>query len=465
MTYNKIKVFDSETIQNACNESLIKLKSEIDPQIFSAFLSPLAFDNFDSESNLISFAVPTNLIKNHIEKRFADRIKDSVKQNTGSEIEICFNVSESIAKTDYKIIKKCVAHRPQKEKVTGPKPLSNNNLNKNYTFESFLIGENNALPAKAAKNISESLESKNLLFIYGGVGLGKSHLLHAAGNLFLKNDPEKRVYYTSSENFTNKLVAAIKSKKIDAFKKQIRSLDMLLVDDIQFLAGKNHTQEEFFHTFNALHEKGCKIIIAADKIPNQIGGIEEKLKNRLNWGIIADIKTPERNNRIEILKYKAKLHSVKLSQDVAEFIASNINSNIRELEGALNRLIATASLKKEKITLKLAENSLFDFFTPRKQSLSIRDIKEKVARYFELRPRDLESKLRTKKISFARQIAIYLTRKHTPIPYVDIGYHFGGRDHSSIIYSVNIVDKNKQSDRQIQETIEMLEEILWKKCG
>lgn len=330
-----------------------------------------------------------------------------------------------------------------------------------YTFENFFQDSSNELAYGVAKRMlcENETSSNNFLYIYGSVGLGKTHLLHAAGNAYQQKFPDKRVYYTSSENFTNKYLAALNKGKIDQFKKLVRNIDLFLIDDIQFMSGKKRTEEEFFHTFNSLFQKNKKIIISADSPPKNIVGLDPRLQNRFSSGVIADLSRPCADTRAKIISYKANQAGVYIEEEAVELIANKVTSNIRELEGSLNRLIALSSLRKEKISYRMAEQSISSLEVDL-SNLSPAEIKYAVAQYFSLKPKDLESKRRTRKISYARQIATYLIRKHTEVPYVEIGNCFGGRDHSSVIYAIKSIEEKMSKDKSIYQTIEELEKRL-----
>jgi chromosomal replication initiator protein len=303
-------------------------------------------------------------------------------------------------------------------------------------------------------------QSYNPLFIYGGVGLGKTHLLHAIGNAVLEKNPHARVLYMSSETFTNELIQALRHAKMDEFKNKMRSIEVLLIDDIQFMCGKERTQEEFFHTFNALYSAKHQIVITSDKIPQDIPGIEERLQTRFSWGLTADIQAPDFETRVAILNRKANLESFAVPETVSHYIAENISSNVRELEGALTRVHAMSSLQSKPITLELTQTALRPLFQPKTVALSVDDIKRAVADHFGIKVSEMVSKRRTKNLSFPRHIAMYLCRKHTTYSYPEIGAHFGGRDHSSVIHAANVVSTKVGSDQQVKALVAEIERRL-----
>jgi chromosomal replication initiator protein len=303
-------------------------------------------------------------------------------------------------------------------------------------------------------------QSYNPLFIYGGVGLGKTHLLHAIGNAVLQRNPASSVLYMSSETFTNELIQALRNAKMDEFKKRLRAIEVLLIDDIQFISGKERTQEEFFHTFNALYSAKRQIVITSDKIPTDIPGIEERLQTRFSWGLTADLQAPDFETRVAIIKQKALLDNCALPENVAHLIAERISSNVRELEGALTRLHAVSSIQDIPISLEMAHAALKPLLQPKVVNVSVEDIKKAVAHHFSIKVSEIISKRRTKNLSFPRHIAMYLCRKHTTASYPEIGDHFGGRDHSSVIHAASVVSSKIASDHEIKALVDEIERIL-----
>jgi chromosomal replication initiator protein len=302
--------------------------------------------------------------------------------------------------------------------------------------------------------------SYNPLFIYGGVGLGKTHLLHAIGNKILSDRPDAKVLYLSSEAFTNELILALRNSKMDEFKTKMRAIEVLLIDDIQFMVGKERTQEEFFHTFNTLYSAKHQIVISSDKIPSEIPQIEERLYTRFSWGLIADIQAPDFETRVAILKRKAFLDGYEAPQEVFNMIAEKVSSNVRELEGALTRIHAMSTLQGIPMSEELVQHSLKHLFQPKKINISVDDIKKAVASHFSLKVSEIISKRRTKNLSFPRHIAMYLCRKHTTCSYPEIGSHFGGRDHSSVIHAASVVTTKVKTDPAVREQVQEIEKAL-----
>lgn len=335
-------------------------------------------------------------------------------------------------------------------------------LNPKYTFDTFVTGSSNRFAHAAAMAVAESPgKVYNPFFMYGGVGLGKTHLMHAIGNRVLHNHPEMRVLYVSSEQFTNEIIRSIQEGTAEKFRQKYRNIDVLLVDDIQFLSGKTSTQEEFFHTFNTLHDAQKQIILSSDRPPREVERLEDRLRSRFEWGLITDIQAPDLETRIAILKNKAQLDHFSVPNDVMVYIASRIDSNIRELEGALTRVVAYASLIKKPVTTDLVTEALKDVFPNSKtKEVTMEVIQEIVASYFKIRIEDLHAKKRTRTIAYPRQIAMYLCRELTDTSLPQIGNFFGGRDHTTVLHACDKITKEKESDRKLTTILnELIERI------
>ena len=319
---------------------------------------------------------------------------------------------------------------------------SNTSLNPRYTFDSFVVGNNNRLAHAAALAVAEApAASYNPLFLYGGVGLGKTHLMHAIGNEILKNNKNAKVLYVTSEKFTNELINAIKDNTNEKFRNKYRNIDLLLIDDIQFIAKKDAIQEEFFHTFNTLHESGKQIVISSDKPPRDIQLLEDRLKSRFEWGLIADISNPDYETRLAILRKKADLDHITIDDEILSNIASKVDSNIRELEGALNKIVAHASLANVPITSEMAEKSINDLVTKKEKVISISYIQDVVAKYFGIDIKDMKSSKKSNDIVFPRQVAMYLCRSVANASFPKIGDEFGKRDHTTVMHAFKKIDK------------------------
>lgn len=334
-------------------------------------------------------------------------------------------------------------------------------INPRYTFDNFVVGNSNQFCHAAARRVAENPgQNYNPLFIYGGVGLGKTHLLHAIANEILRGRPQTNIHYLSSETFTNELIQALRHGTMDEFKNRFRAIEVLLIDDIQFITGKERTQEEFFHTFNALYNAKHQIIITSDKLPQEIPGLEERLQTRFSWGLTADLQTPDFETRVAIIKRKAAADGVELPEQVAHLIADKISSNVRELEGALTRLHAASSLQGATITQEFALLVLKPLISPKVVHLTVDDIKKAVSENFGIKVSDMVSKRRTKNLSFPRHVAMYLCRKHTTLSYPEIGENFGGRDHSSVIHASHVVTTKVAVSGDLRATIQEIERRL-----
>jgi len=348
-----------------------------------------------------------------------------------------------------------VGNYPQKQYDEKP------TLNPRYTFGSFVVGNSNELAHAAIASVAENPGKRyNPLFIYGGVGLGKTHLMQAAGNEIIKSRPGLRVAYMSSESFINDLISSIRFDRTYQFRSRYRNIDVLMIDDIQFLAGKERTQEEFFHTFNALHDAHKQIIISSDRQPREIPTLEERLRSRFEWGLIADIQPPEFETKIAILQRKAEEEGASLPEDVAALIARRVRSNIRELEGCLIRLVFYSSLTGREIGLKMAEDALADLLEPSDRVITIDEIQARVAEYYSISTRELTSSIRTKNLTRPRQVAMYLCKQLTPHSLPEIGGRFGGKHHSTVIHSLRKIEGLRKEDESLNSLINNLVSVL-----
>ena len=337
----------------------------------------------------------------------------------------------------------------------------NPTLNPKYTFDSFVVGNNNRFAHAAALAVAEApATSYNPLFIYGGVGLGKTHLMHAIGNEILRNNKSANILYVTSEKFTNQLINAIKDNKNEQFRSKYRNIDVLLIDDIQFIAGKERVQEEFFHTFNTLHESGKQVIISSDRPPKDINLLEDRLKSRFEWGLIADISNADYETRLAILRKKSQLDNIIIADEILANIANRIDTNIRELEGALNKLIARASLINSPITMEMAEWAINEIVSAKDKVISSQFIQETVAKYFNIDPKDIAGAKRSNDIVFPRQIAMYLCRTVPQLSLPQIGKDFGNRDHTTVMHACNKIDKEIKENRNTKLIVESVKNIL-----
>ena len=347
-------------------------------------------------------------------------------------------------------------------KIEAPINYVTTNLNPKYTFSTFVVGNNNRFAHAAALAVAEApASSYNPLFIYGGVGLGKTHLMHAIGNEILRNNKNSKILYVTSEAFTNELINAIKDNTNDQFRNKYRGIDILLIDDIQFIAGKERIQEEFFHTFNTLYESGKQVILSSDKPPKDIPLLEDRLKSRFEWGIIADISNPDYETRLAILRKKAQIDNIIIDDEILSAIATRIDSNIRELEGTLNKLIATASLTSNRqITMEMAEKAINDIVSQQEKVISATYIQETVGKYFNVNPKDLKGSKRSNDITFPRQIAMYLCRNVANMSLPQIGKDFGKRDHTTVMHACNKIEKEIKTNSNTKLIVESVKNIL-----
>lgn len=409
-----------------------------------------SFDTWFAKTRLVSFfedylivSTPDNFTKQWLEDNYMDLIKETLFSFTSRHYKISFVVSGD----------KKNSRNSSDNADDGKQPL---NLNQRYTFDTFVVGNSNRFAHAACLAVAESIaKAYNPLFIYGGVGLGKTHLMHAIGHHVYKENKNAKILYVTTEKFTNELIDAIKDDKNTQFRNKYRNMDVLLIDDIQFLAKKERTQEEFFHTFNALYEANKQIIISSDRPPKEIPTLEERLRTRFEWGLISDIQAPDFETRIAILRKKAQNENIYVSDDVLSYIADNINSNIRELEGALIRIVAFASLTNSEINFDLAKKALSGIIDDRpKAPLSCDYIQEKVASAFSIKITDLKSKKRTRSITYPRQIAMFLSREMTEMTLPQIGAAFGGRDHTTVMHAIDKINNDISNDITFSKSIE-----------
>lgn len=412
-------------------------------------------------ANTIKISVPNSFTQDILEKRYKDLVINSIEAACSKTYNLEFLIASEIQESEEKEKKETTKDNIA---VTVNDEMSST-LNPKYTFDSFVIGNSNRFAHAASLAVAESpAKAYNPLFIYGGVGLGKTHLMHAIGHYILQNNPNAKVVYVSSEKFTNELINAIKDDKNEEFRTKYRSVDILLIDDIQFIAGKERTQEEFFHTFNALHEANKQIILSSDRPPKEIPTLEDRLRSRFEWGLIADIQAPDFETRMAILKKKADVENLNIPNEVMVYIATKIKSNIRELEGALIRIVAYSSLTNREITVDLATEALKDIISNKQnKSITIDLIQDVVATYFNLRVEDLKSQRRTRNVAYPRQIAMYLSRKLTDMSLPKIGEEFGGRDHTTVIHAYEKISETLNNDESLEHTINDITKKLTQK--
>ena len=428
-------------------KSLEILRQEIAPVSFETWIVPIKPIAVSNSTVIVK--IDDSFIKNTVETKYYNLIENTIKHLMGSNYKIAITETENINTEE-----KAQSNKPEKQKSEFE-----SNLNPKYVFSTFVVGNSNRLAHAAALAVAESpATAYNPFFLYGGVGLGKTHLMHSIAHYILENNPNAKVLYVSCEKFTNELINSIRDDKNEEFRRKYRNIDVLLIDDIQFISQKERTQEEFFHTFNALYDAHKQIIISSDRPPKEIKTLEERLRSRFEWGLIADINPPDYETRIAILKKKAENDNIVVNDEVYEYIAKNIVSNIRELEGALTRVVAYSQLTQEKISKSLAENALKDIFSDQAAIEVTPDrIQEVVAAYYNIRPEDITGSKRSSNIAYPRQIAMYLTRRMLDISLPKIGESFGGRDHTTVIHAINKIDDNLKKDKNLQSVIFELE--------
>ncbi|MEE1072435.1 MAG: chromosomal replication initiator protein DnaA [Cellulosilyticum sp.] len=411
----------------------------------------------DIEETTLVVSVKNEFTKEILNTRYLELIRNSALQVLNKEYAIKFVLPNEQTNLTQKAIKK-------NEQIQDPLNYPSN-LNPRYVFDSFVVGNSNRMAHAAALAVAEApARAYNPLFLYGGVGLGKTHLMHSIAHYILDQNPSAKVIYASSEKFTNELINSIRDDKNESFRNKYRNIDVLLIDDIQFITGKERTQEEFFHTFNALYEANRQIIICSDRPPKEIETLEERLRSRFEWGLIADIQSPDLETRIAILRKKAEIENLSVPEDVLLFIAKTVISNIRELEGALNRILAFSSLTNKPITVELANEALKDLISKDKPKVITAEyILEVVANYFHLKPEELKSSKRTRNIAYPRQIAMYLCRKLTDLSLPKIGEKFGGRDHTTIIHGFDKISRELQTDIELTQMLNELESKITSK--
>jgi len=435
------------------NQTLIEVKERIGKQNYETWIKPIRFvSRSKSEINL---EVPNKFFRDWLTEHYLTQIEDVLSSLAKDRVRVVFEINEKLESRSS--IEKSVK-KEEKERERTPR---NTNLIPKYTFDNFVIGASNQFAHAACVAVANQPgDHYNPLFIYGGVGLGKTHLVNAIGHHSVTQRPSLKVVYLSSESFMNELIASLRRDKMDEFKRKFRNVDILILDDVQFIAGKERTQEEFFHTFNSLYESHKQIVITSDKFPKEIPGIEDRLRNRFEWGLIADIQPPDMETRVAILQKKAEVEGVQLPHDVAIFLASNIDSNVRELEGSLTRLGAFSSLTKATITVELTKELLRNTLKGAQREITVENIQKTICDYFNIRMGDLKAKRRTQNIALPRQVAMYLCRKHTETSFPGIGDKFGGRDHSTVIHASKTIERKIKEDPQMQKTIEKLERNL-----
>jgi chromosomal replication initiator protein len=433
------------------------IKDKVSSQNFETWITPIKI--ISKEEGIVQLAVPNKFFRDWLTDNYINLIKDSLKAVTGIGMNVQLLINKDHGKDHSSpVTEKDIQQTGSHLKKTH-KTKSHSSLNPNYSFDRFVVGPCNQFAHAASIAVSEQpAKNYNPLFIYSDVGLGKTHLLNAVGLLTLSIYSDMNVVYVSAEEFMNELINAIRYDKMPKFREKYRKIDCLLIDDIQFIAGKERTQEEFFHTFNTLHDSGKQIVVTSDKFPKDIPNLEDRLRSRFEWGLIADIQPPEIETKVAILEKKAYESNIQLPTNVAHYIASNAESNIRELEGFLVRISAFSSVTGQAIDMDLVKEVLKKFLkNTEKEEVSIEEITKVVAGYYGIKLSDLKSHKKNKNIALARQIAMYLSRKLTMSSFPDIGGRVGGRDHSTVIYAYNKIKNSLEEDNKLKKCVQDIE--------
>jgi len=437
----------------------LKIEGVLTPQSYRTWIKPIRF--VEANEYTYTLEVPSEFHRNEIKERYISLIKDVISGLANESIDIQLKVAETTREEVHSVT---ASDEPASQVQAGEKtknPSFATTLNAKYTFDSFVCGTSNEFAHAASQAVAEApAEKYNPLFIYGGTGLGKTHLMVAIGNQILSKNPDAKICYYTSETFMNEMINCIRHKKMEEFRAKFRKADLLLIDDIQFMAGREATEVEFFHTFNALYESHKQIVITSDKFPKDIPGLEERLRSRFEWGLIADIQPPDVETKVAILKKKAELNRIDLPNDVALLIGSSNASNIRELEGMLIRIGAYASLTKNKINITMAKDILKDIIVDKSKEISIELIQKLVAEHFKIKVSDLKSEKRLKNFVIPRQLAIYICRELTKASYPEIGERFGGKDHSTVIYAVKKISGFLDEKPEILNSYEIIKKKL-----
>ena len=452
-------------MQSELNELLTKakdlLKNEMTNISYETWIKNLEIEDFTNDK--IVLVATSTFQKDAVETRYYDLVLNTFKFITNKDCKIvivCKNDSISSNSNNSQIEE----NKNENSFNDNTNGYSNSFLNPKYTFDTFVVGNNNRFAHAASLAVAEApATSYNPLFLYGGVGLGKTHLMHAIGNEILKNNKNANILYVTSEKFTNQLINAIRDNKNEQFRNRYRNIDVLLIDDIHFIAGKERIQEEFFHTFNSLHESGKQIIISSDRPPKDIQLLEDRLKSRFEWGLIADISNPDYETRLAILRKKAQTDNIIVDDEILSNIATRVSSNIRELEGVFNKIVAFSTLANGPITIEMAERAINDISTQKEKVISADYIQDVVAKYFNINKKDLKSSKRSNDIAYPRQIAMYLCREVAGMSFPKIGDEFGKRDHTTVMHGYNKIEKEIRENSNTKLIVESVKKILTEK--
>ena len=445
------------------SKALEYIRKELEnEQTFNIWFKPIKFVSLQGDK--ITLEVPNKFFKDWL-LRYSKTMSSGLQKASAKELEIEFVLSEP---GDEGLLKK---NKPEADKKDSKpfwpftRPAQDSakelGLTSKYTFDSFVVGPSNRFAHAASIAVSDSpAKAYNPLFIYGGVGLGKTHLMHAVGARVLQKSPKSKVLYITSEDFTNQMISAIQNRYMQKFREKYRNVDILLIDDIQFIAGKESTQEEFFHTFNTLYDAHKQIIVSSDRPPKEIQSLEERLVSRFEWGLVTDIQPPDFETRVAILKKKSEKETIALPEDVFYFLGEKIKSNIRELEGALIRVVAYAKLIGREVSVDMAKEVLKDMIIEGEKKVTIDLIQKKVAEYFDIKPSDMRAKKRSKAVAYPRQVAMYIARQLTDFSLPEIGDQFGGRDHTTVIHAYDKIENDLKEKGGLKVLVDRLIHII-----
>ena len=449
---------DSKSLWKNCLDGVA---AHVSPQHLATWFGPIKVIGQNTEA--LELEVPNRFFLEWIREHYQPLIEEVLRQVSSKELGVVWRVNEEGPLSNSAPRKKEKEKEKEKEPSTGKAPKTASlNLNPKYTFENFVVGKANEFAHAACSASANHLGSKyNPLFIYGCVGLGKTHLLQAIGHRVLQNNPNAKVCYYTSERFVNDFINFVSRQKMSEFRSRFRNVDVLLIDDIQFWAGKEGTQEEFFHTFNTLYENHKQIVVTSDKFPKDLNGLEERLRSRFEWGLVADIQPPDTETKIAILRKKAKIEGIKLPDDVAGLLAEVSGSNVRELEGFLNRIMAVSSLTSRDLDLAMAKDALKNLIKDKEDKvLTIDEIQKAVSSYYDIKFSDIKSKKRQRNIALPRQVAMYISREFGGFSYPEIGSSFGGKDHSTAIHACRKIERELKEDPEMRQALRSLRQNL-----
>ena len=443
-----LKQMSSENLKELWSKAKELLKDETTVITYQTWIQPLELKSVNN--NVIVLVASNPFQKDTIESRYLTLLTNTFNFITNKKCNVMIKLKDEEDEIQNSV-----------KPIANNKNLINSGLNPKYTFDTFVVGSNNKFAQAAAMGVADNPGSKyNPFFIYGGVGLGKTHLMHAIGNQILMNNPNLNILYVTSETFTNQLINALRDQATEKFREKYRNIDVLLIDDIQFIANKKSTQEEFFHTFNTLYESGKQIVLSSDKPPKDIELLEDRLKSRFDWGLIADISNPDFETRLAILRKKTQLDNIIIDDEILSAIATRVDTNIRELEGTLNKLIAKASLTNSPITMEMTERAINDIVAKQDKVISSEYIQDVVGKYFSVSPADLRGAKRSNDVTFPRQIAMYLCRNVAQMSLPQIGIDFGKRDHTTVMHACNKIEKEIKTNSNTRLIVESVKNIL-----